>query len=189
MLLHEYNLCYDSIIIRLFRILLHVRAGHVGGPAGGEGDPRGGGPTSHLRLLASRPRFSFGGNSDRRTDRDGDFCWPCEVVTFLSSRSSTPSKLFLSYRRQSSCPSASESFSLSQWTFSYPSFRTFVPSLFFVISKFGRFAVCRTCRQAGGLAGRLTAAAGRWAGYESLALGAADPLDRLAGRSDLDFRQ
>ena len=79
MLLHEYNLCYDSIIIRLFRILLHVRAGHVGGPAVGEGDPRGGGPTSHLRLLASRPRFSFGGNSDRRTDRDGDFCWPCDL--------------------------------------------------------------------------------------------------------------
>ena len=125
-----------------------------------------------------------------RTDGRTETGTSAGLVTFLSSRSSTPSKLFLSYRRQSSCPSRlPQNLSLSQWTFSYPSFRTFVPSLFFVISKFGRFAVCRTCRQAGGLAGRLTAAAGRWAGYESLALGAADPLDRLAGRSDLDFRQ
>ena len=128
-----------------------------------------------------------GTRTDGRTDRDGEFCWPCDLpfVALINAFQTFP---LLSSSIVMSVSSASESFSLSQWTFSYPSFRTFVPSLFFVISKFGRFAVCRTCRQAGGLAGRLTAA-GRWAGYESLALGAADPLDRLAGRSDLDFRQ
>ena len=116
MLLHEYNLCYDSIIIRLFRILLHVRAGHVGGPAGGEGDPRGGGPTSHLRLLASRPRFSFGGNSDRRTDRDGDFCWPCDLpfVALINAFQTFP---LLSSSIVMSVSSASESFSLSMDVF------------------------------------------------------------------------
>ena len=105
------------------------------------------GPT-RPRLLASRPRLNLGWNSDRRTERGNSGLVTIDVGRPRQCLPDFPSPIIVSVT-----PSASKSLSLDLWTFSYPSFRTFVPSLFFVISKFGRFAGCGTCRQAGGLAG------------------------------------